>query len=100
MIVGDDMNVYIQPIITAFIMFPFIALLFTIPYVLYHYHKYGSIPILRVIIVYSFILYLTCSYFLIILPLPNQEYVSLLKTPRYQIIPFNFIKEIILKVFS
>lgn len=36
-------------------MFPFIALLFTIPFILAQYHRYGSINKLRVLIVYSFI---------------------------------------------
>ena len=36
---------YMESITTAFIAFPFIAFLFTIPFILYNYHKYGSIHI-------------------------------------------------------
>lgn len=89
------MTNYVEPILSAIFIFPFIAALFTMPYVLYQYHKYGAIPIIRILIVYSFILYLTCSYFLIILPLPKIEDVLLMTTPRYQLIPFQFIKDII-----
>lgn len=95
MIIGDVMQIYIESIISAILIFPFFALLFTTPYVLYQYHKFGSIPSIRVMIVYSFILYMTCSYFLVILPLPKIEEVSLLSTPRYQLIPFQFVKDII-----
>ena len=89
------MSNYIIPIATAFIVFPFIAFLFTIPYIIFQYRKYGSIPLLRVVIVYSFILYLISAYFLVILPLPSQEFVNNLKTPSTQLIPFSFVKDFI-----
>lgn len=40
------------------------AFVFTIPYILVNYHKYGSLLSIRILIVYSFILYLICVYFL------------------------------------
>lgn len=89
---------YVSSIWTGCLFFPIIAFLITIPYILFQYHKYGSIHILRVIIIYSFILYLMIAYFLIILPLPKLEEVSLLTTPYTQLIPLNFIKDIIFKV--
>ena len=64
---------YIESITTAIIAFPFIAFLFTIPFMLHNYHKYGSIHFLRVFIIYTFILYLITIYFLVILPLPTFE---------------------------
>lgn len=88
------MSVYKIPITTAFLIFPFIAFLFTLPYLIYEYRKYGSIPLLRSIIVYSFILYLLNAYFLVILPLPSIESVSKLTTPYTQLIPFDFIRQI------
>lgn len=89
------MSNYIKPIITAIVTFPFIALLFTIPYIIFQYRKYGAIPLLRVLVVYSFILYLISAYFLVILPLPSQEFVNSLKTPTTQLIPFTFVKDFI-----
>ena len=89
------MNSYIETIKTAIIFFPVIAFLFTLPYILIQYHKYGSVYFLRTIIVYSFILYLIVAYFLVILPLPSIEDVRNLTTPRWQLIPFSFIKDII-----
>lgn len=89
---------YLSTIKTAFIIFPILAFLITVPYMLYHYHKYGAMPFLRVIIFYSFILYLLISYLLIILPLPSKSDVAALTTPRVQLIPFSFIVDIITKV--
>lgn len=88
------MNSYLYAIKTAVFTFPLIAFLVTIPYILYNYHKYGSISLIRTIIIYSFILYLINIFFLVILPLPSISYVKTLTTPRYQIVPFTFIKDI------
>ncbi len=89
------MSDYIVPIQTAFAIFPLLAALFTIPYMIVQYHKYGSLPVLRVLIVYSFILYLTSIYFLIILPLPTIESVEKMTSPTMQLIPFQFITDFI-----
>lgn len=89
------MSDYIIPIQTAFAIFPLLAALFTIPYMIGQYHKYGSIPVLRVLIVYSFILYLTSIYFLIILPLPTIESVKNMTSPTMQLIPFQFVADFI-----
>ena len=66
---------YLQPIMWACMLFPFIAGLFTIPFVVYQYRKYGGIAFMRVIVVYSFILYLMCAFLLTVLPLPTIEQV-------------------------
>lgn len=87
---------YLIPIKTAIILFPFIALLFTIPFILHQYHKYGSINPLRVLIIYSFILYMMVIYFLVFLPLPNRSEV-IYKPNMIQLMPFDFIKDIIQK---
>lgn len=89
------MKSYIFPIKTAIIFFPILAFLITLPYMFIEYRKYGSINKLRTLIIYSFVLYLTVAYFLIILPLPTFEEVANLKTQRMQLIPFTFIKDFI-----
>lgn len=83
---------YITSIKTAIFIFPFVALLFTIPFILYQYHKYGSINKLRGLIIYSFILYIISIYFLVILPLPNKEDV-IPKDDMIRLIPFSFITD-------
>lgn len=85
---------YINSIEKAVIVFPFIALLFTIPFILHQYHKYGSIHKLRVFIIYSFILYLISIYFLVILPLPKLETV-VWKPDMIRLVPFTFILDFI-----
>ena len=88
-----NMN-YITSIEKAIIVFPLIALLFTIPFVLHQYHKYGSIHKFRVFIIYSFILYLISIYFLVILPLPKMDTV-VWKPGMKRLIPFQFIFDFI-----
>ena len=88
------MSTFSYAIKMAIILFPIVALIFTIPYIIYQYHKYGSINSYRSIIVYSFLLYLMSAYFLVILPLPSIETVSKMTTPSYNLIPFQFISEI------
>ena len=86
---------YVEAIKTAILAFPFIAFLFTIPFILYNYHKYGSIHFLRVFIIYSFILYLITIYFLVILPLPTFEEALKNTGPYINTIPFKFITDLI-----
>ena len=86
---------YIQAIKQALIYFPILAIIFTIPYIIYNYKKYGSILSLRAWIIYSFILYLLCVYCLVILPLPTPEKALELTAYRTQLIPFNFMADII-----
>lgn len=89
------MSLYLGVLKQAFLFFPIIAFVFTIPYILFNYHKYGSLLSIRILVVYSFILYLICVYFLVILPLPSREAVAKMTGPRMQLIPFNFIRDII-----
>ena len=91
------MKTYLQPIFYAILIFPLFAILFTLPYIVFEYRKFGSISILRTAIVYSFILYLITMYFLVILPLPSIQEVANLKTPMMQLKPFAFIEDIITK---
>lgn len=86
---------YVAIIKYAFAFFPFISALFTMPFILSQYHKYGSISFLKSILIYLFIFYLICAYFLVILPLPKISEVAKMTTPRTQLIPFNFIMDFI-----
>ena len=90
---------YLEAIKIALVIFPFLAFLFTIPFILWQYHKYGSINKLRVLIIYSFILYIICVYFLAIFPLPDKDSIDM-TAPICQLIPFSFIFDIIKKTSS
>lgn len=67
------MSQYLEALRQAMVIYPMIVVLFTVPYIAWSYHKYGSVLSLRVLIVYSFLLYLLCVYCLVILPLPTPE---------------------------
>lgn len=89
------MDSYRYIITQAIFIFPLIAFIFSLPYIIYNYHKYGSFLSMRIAIIYSFILYLICAYFLVILPLPSIEAVAQLTTSRVQLTPFQFINDIV-----
>ena len=61
---------YVEIIKYAVFLFPVIAFIMSFPFILYEYHKYGSISFLKAFIIYSLTFYLLFSYFLVILPLP------------------------------
>ena len=86
---------YVEIVRTAFMFFPVIAFLITLPFILHQYHKYGAISWFRALIIYSFILYLLVIYFLVILPLPSIDDVMKMTGPRTQLIPFNFVSDFI-----
>lgn len=92
------MGSYVSSIKIGLIIFPILALLITVPYMIYQYHKYGSIPYLKTIIVYSFVLYLLEAYFMVILPLPKINTVKYSTRDWAQLVPFNFITEISNKI--
>ncbi|MGI5989393.1 MAG: VanZ family protein [Lachnospiraceae bacterium] len=67
------MQIYLETISEAAFVFPVLALLITLPYMLIQYHRYGAVLALRTTIVYSFIFYLLASFFLTLLPLPDPS---------------------------
>lgn len=88
------MSQYLEALQQAMVIYPVIVVLFTVPYIAWSYHKYGSVLSLRVLIVYSFLLYLLCVYCLVILPLPAPEKAAALHGHKAQLIPFSFIADI------
>lgn len=86
------MSVYLFPLETALIMFPVLALMLTLPYVLWTFHRYGAVSFLRSAILFSFFFYLLCAYFLVILPLPDPATVEHAKGPFTQLRPLEFVR--------
>ena len=88
------MHKYLDAIMTGVAVFPLLAAVFTVPYIIYCYRRYGSILFMRVAVVYSFILYLICVYCLAILPFPRAG-----SSPTQQVginlQPFNFVPELL-----
>lgn len=89
------MGTYKTVILEAFLFFPVVAFLITVPYLVHSYRKYGSALGLRTVIVYSFVLYLMCVYFLVVLPLPPIEQVAAMTTPYVQLVPFGWVADTI-----
>lgn len=77
----------------AVVIYPLIALLFTVPYLAVNYRRYGAVVPLRTAVVYSFVLYLLCAYCLVILPLPTGEKAEALRGHPAQWIPFSFLSD-------
>lgn len=86
---------YLTAIKTAIIIFPIIAFLFTIFFIINQYRRYGSIHKFRVLVIYSFILYLITIYFLVILPLPSIEEVNNPINEMIRLKPFSFVTDIL-----
>jgi len=87
------MSTYFIDIKDAIWIFVVVALIITIPYVIYAYRKYGGLSIMRIIIVFSFIFYLEAAFLLTVLPLPDPKEVAELTTPYYNLHPFRFISD-------
>lgn len=85
----SHLSAYLQPILQACLLFPFVAALFTFPFLVFHYRKYGGISMMRVVTVYSFILYSMCAFLLTVLPLPSREAVAAMPPKPIGWIPFH-----------
>lgn len=86
------MSKFSVPITTAVALFPLIALLITVPFMVRKYRRLGSVPFSHALAVYSFVFCLMCAYFLVLLPLPpdRSAIVNFATTP--QLVPFAFIR--------
>ena len=87
------MHVYADTFLTAVKLFPLVALLFTLPYLIVQYHRYGAILLLRTAVVYSFIFYLMCVALLTILPIPADTSDAIRHQQQAEFIPFNSLRE-------
>lgn len=90
------MSVYVLPIKVAFIIFAFIGLPLTIPWLIYTYRKYGYFSLWASIVVYSFVFYMLSALFLVLLPLPLTRDTCAIHsqdTVYYSLMPFSFIRD-------
>lgn len=84
------MYAYVFPIEIAVLTVVFLIYLAFIPYCIIQYRKHGFVSKYRSFIHVAFVFYLISAFYLVILPLPDINYV-----PKHiihpQLIPFNFI---------
>lgn len=89
------METYLGSITTGVILFPVLAFILTMPFMVYQYRKYGSIPFWKTLMFYSFAFYALCAYFMVILPLPDHlhaaECGAISKAPKLE--PLTFIPD-------
>ncbi|WP_068615309.1 VanZ family protein [Paenibacillus tuaregi] len=86
---------YLFPISYAFLAFPFVAMAFTLPFLIVQYRKHGYINKVRALVLYLFLLYLLNALFLVILPLPSSRHNPPLASGALQLVPLNFIHDIL-----
>lgn len=86
---------YLFPIAYAFMAFPVAALFFTLPFLVVQYRRHGYINKVRAFVLYLFLLYLMNAVFLVMLPLPATRHNLPLSAGTMQLVPFNFIQDIL-----
>lgn len=83
---------YLGPVLQACLLFPVVAGLFTIPFMVINYRKYGGIALMRVLVVYSMILYMMCAFLLTVLPLPSRSAVAAMEPKPFCWIPLTDLR--------
>src|SRR5699024_1348403 len=66
------MQAYTAPIIIAVAICLILANFLTIPFAVWQYRKYGFFSFWKSILIFSFIFYCLCAYFLVVYPVPGQ----------------------------
>lgn len=90
------LEAYLSPISYAFMAFPFAAGLFTLPFLIVQYRRYGYVNKVRGFVLYLLLLYLMNALFLVILPLPSTTHNEPPPfTSFLQWVPFNFVGAIL-----
>ncbi|WNS45627.1 VanZ family protein [Paenibacillus sp. MMS20-IR301] len=86
---------YLFPISYAFMSFPFAALLFTLPFLIVQYRRYGYINKTRALVLYLLLLYLLNAFFLVLLPMPDSRHNAPPSGSVIQPVPLQFIQDIL-----
>jgi glycopeptide antibiotics resistance protein len=89
-------DAYLLPIRYAFLTFPILAFIFTLPFLIVQYRKYGYINKIRVLVIYSLLLYLLTALYLVILPLPaTRNTCTGLRDTFMSFAPFQFVRDVV-----
>ena len=88
------MQKYLEPILTAAVFFPLLAALFTPALYDLLLPQVWAVLVMRVALMYAFLYYLICVYFLAILPFPREGTVVTQRT-TVNLIPFNYVPEVL-----
>ncbi len=95
------MHIYLTTIQVSLIFFLFLVPLSILPFVIYHYKKYGHVGGKRAMVIYAFVFYAMTAFLMTILPLPgplpkgSENFYALRQIkigPNFEF--FRFVKEI------
>ncbi|MEJ8303381.1 VanZ family protein [Saccharibacillus sacchari] len=86
---------YLDSINSAVLFFPFAAALFTFPFLIVQYRRHGYVNKWRGFLLYLFLLYLICAYFLVLLPFPDSRHNAAPTGSGIQLLPFQFVQDIV-----
>lgn len=90
------LTAYLLPIRYAIVTFPILAFLFTLPFLIVQYRKYGYVNKFRVWVIYSLLLYLLTALYLVILPLPESRNTCTgLRETFVSLVPFQFWNDLV-----
>ncbi|MFG0216283.1 VanZ family protein [Brevibacillus porteri] len=92
------MSPYVFPIQYAFLVFMLGCYVLFVPWLIYTYRKDGFFSWWRLILSSSFLFYLLCALFLVLLPLPATRDTCAMQgenTVYYSLIPFTFVRDIL-----
>lgn len=85
---------YSFPIVSAIMFFPTVACLITVPFLVWNYRKYNGLSAMRATVIFSFVFYMMCAFFLTLLPLPTIEEVLNSKPVKFNNQLFNNIEAV------
>lgn len=85
------MSTYARVILWGLMSFPLIALACLVPYMVYEYRRYGSIPAWKSFVVFSMILYAICAVYMVVLPLPENRDAFVAYAARPKLTPLTFV---------
>ncbi|SFB83211.1 VanZ family protein [Butyrivibrio sp. YAB3001] len=69
----SNLSNYSFPIVTAISIFPLVFCLISIPFLVWNYRKYNGLSVMRATVIFSFVFYMMCAFFLTLLPLPTIQ---------------------------
>ena len=67
------MHTYAHNVSVAVLTFPLVALVVTLPYLVWQYRRYGRVRAWKSLVAYAFVFYLLCACYMVILPLPADR---------------------------
>ena len=86
------MTEYLHNIELGILTFPLLAFLMSLPYALWQYRRYGSVPVWKTAVVFAFAFYLLCAFYMVVLPLPDSRSAMPSYSVTPQLEPFHFIE--------